>query len=927
LPEERADQARALLAEAREAFGERLHLELDWHGKRGEAARIRRLLALEREMGIPAVVSGDVHYLDPEDQPLYEVVSCIRTLSRRGEPHPAKRVGGKRHLRSPGEMERAFSSAPQALHNTSALAERLHFRFPPYALRRLPHSGRTSEAEAALLRSVCLQRLPARYPPPPARGRATPGLRTGLDRKAGLPRLLPAGAGPGGGSRPPGHRRLWPRLGRFFHRLLPAGHTWVDPLQEGLLFERFLNPERGEDPPDIDLDIDWDRREELMDYVRARYGAERIVHVGGVATFRLQGALREVGKALGKEKREIDAFQREVRFGQAQSEETRQWLTFSHRLVGLIHHPTTHPCGFVICRRPVRQELPLAITPEGIVTQYDMYALARLGFLKMDFLGSRSLAIVEETLKRVASADSGNPTAAGLCTTDSSSAAAGRLPRVTRAEEIPTDDPATWEMIGRGATLGVFQLESSGLRALLQKFRPRNLSDLAAALSLYRPGPLQGGMMQPFVRRHRGEEPVTYLHPLLQPILGDTYGVVLYQEQVMRIGRQLGGLSLGQADILRKAMGEKDEEAIRGLRPAFLAGAAARGVPEDTTRQVFELLEKFAGYGFNKAHSASYAIVAYRCAWLKRHCPAAFFAVLLGTQMGYYPPFVYTQVARLQGIPVLPPDFNRSGAACTMEVEGGGIRLGLAYLKDLGPAQIEAILRERPAEGFRSLEGFCLRLYPLVDRGALVAMIQGGAMDSLGQNRPTLLASLPRAIRLVRVRDGLFAPPEEDGLPAFLLEPYSPAEEAVLSWRLTDVFLPNPLELHRSSLGPYSPEGAALLGRARPGSTLKAAAILIHYRLEKTKQGERMAFLSLLDLAGQWEAVLFAGEVKRFVRRLRSRGVLLLEGMVVERQGVREFVVQELAPWTPPGEEALGLPEGLSLAELARAMPVRRVRA
>ncbi|MEI6308681.1 MAG: DNA polymerase III subunit alpha [bacterium] len=918
LSPEKEGEARSFLGEARQAFGPRLHLELSWHGEQGEASRVRRLLNLGKRLAVPTLVANDVHFLEPADQALYEIVCCIRTLTRRGEPHPAKRSGSNCCLRPAAEMAQAFASCPQALRHTVELAESLRFCFPPFSLR-LPHAGLTPQEETGLLRQVCLQRLPDKYP-----GKR-PDARQRLEDELGwIERLGYAGY----------FLLVWDLVEEaqrreiaVFGRGSAASSivsyllhiTWVDPLAEGLLFERFLNPERRQDPPDIDLDIDWNRREELMDYVRAKYGAERIVHVGGFATFRLQGALQAVGKALGKGKQEIDQFQREARQGQTCSEEARSWLSLAQRLVGQLHHLTTHPCGFVISRGPVRQELPLAVTPEGVVTQYDMHTLAALGFLKMDFLGSRSLAIVEETLK-----SAGSDAPAGTA-----------LARVRKAGEIPIDDAGAWEMIAKGRTLGVFQLESSGLRSLLMKLQPRSLGELAAALSLYRPGPLQGGMMQPFVRRHRGEEAVRYLHPLLQPILQETYGVVLYQEQVMQVARQLGGLTLGEADILRKAMGEKDAEAIRLLQPRFLEGAQKRGVEERVALEAFTLLEKFAGYGFNKAHSASYAIVAYRNAWLKRHYPAHFFAVLLSTQMGYYPSFVYTQEAVLSGISVLAPDINRSQAACTLENvcpalpstapmeeggkrgESGGIRLGLAYLKDLGPAQIGEILRLRPPGGFTNLEDLCLRLYPLVDRGALAALIQGGALDCLGFNRPTLLARLSRAIRLARDKGSLFAPPEEG--PDFHLEPFSPSEEASLSWQATEIYLPNPLALHRAALAPYSPEGGARLRQLKPGSTLKAAAILVHYRLEKTRGGERMAFLCLFDLAGQWEAVLLPAEARRFALRLRARSILLLEGEVVERQGAREFVLRQLTPWNPPEEGGRApLPDGLRLSAMAR---------
>jgi DNA polymerase-3 subunit alpha len=872
-------EARALMTSLRESFGNRLHLELNGCGDPGETSLSRNVLLLAEALDIPLVAGGDVHYLKPEDQPLHEILSSVRTLTRLGQPHRAKKSSPRRHLRSPQEMAQDFAWKPELLRNACALADRLRFSFPPFPLR-LPHSGRTTGEEIALLRCVCAERFPSRY------SESDAGARERLEFELGwIERLGYAGyfllvfdlveeakrrgiAVFGRGS----------AASSLVSYLL--GITMVEPLREGLLFERFLNPARTDDPPDIDLDMDWNRRDELMGYMRAKYGEDNIVHVGGLTTFRLQGALRETGKALGKPKQEIDRFQDGLPFRSDSTVLNREWLTVAKRLVGLLHTLTTHPCGFVIARGPVRQELPLALAPEGTVTQYDMYALARLGFLKMDFLGSRNLGIIQETLQVLN--QPGN-----------------RLPGAPACqEEIPVDDGETWRMIARGETLGCFQLESNGMRALLRKLRPQTLSDLTAALSLYRPGPIEGGMVPTYVRRHHGQEPVSYLHPLLQSVLEETHGVVLYQEQVMGIAREIGGFSLAEADILRKAMGEKDRPAIRALEEPFLLGARAQRVPENTARQIFALLEKFAGYGFNKAHSASYAIVAYRTAYLKRYFPRQFFAALLTTRMGYFPPYVYVEEARRFQVPVFLPEINHSVSYCTVEEDA--VRLGFSYLQHLGPGQVDAIERLRPSAGFASLEEVCLLLWPTLDRRGLESLIQAGALDALAPSRSALLAALPLALRKAKQKPSLFPATASNGATPNVT-PFTDPEKHHLSWKMTGVFVPcNPLELFRPLLEPYSPDGSARLEAAAPGTLLRAAALLVHWRLEKTKGGDRMAFLALEDLCGQWEAVLFPPAVERFAPLLRTRAVLLLEGIVNERQREKSLTVRDLSCWADP---------------------------
>lgn len=860
--EDQLEEACLALEELKGAFGERLFLELQWHGEKEEAKLIRELLLLSRKLEIPAAATNDVHYLRPSEDHFYQILNCIRTLTRWGEPHPEKRRTKNRHLRSKSEMERAFAFFPQALHNTLTLAERLQFTFPPYCLR-LPHSRR--EKENVLLRELCLKKLPCFYPHP----------KTGL----ALQRLeyelsLIEDMGYAGyfllvyDLVEEAKRRGIYVLGRgsaassLVSYLL--GITLVDPVEENLLFERFLNPERLEDPPDIDLDIERERREELMEYVRQKYGKENVVHVGALNTFRLPGALREVGKVLGRTKEEIDCFQESLHFKRACTEEGQRWVQNAQALEGLIHHVTTHPSGFVITRKPASEEVPLTVTPEGICTQYDMHALSRLGLLKMDFIGSRNLSLIQKTKK---------------------------LLNFPWLEEVPLNDEPTWNMVGEGDTIGCFQLESPGMRALLRKLKPRSLGDLTVALSLYRPGPIQGGMVDVFILRHHGAETVTHLHPSLKEILGETHGVILYQEQVMRIACEIGGFTMAEADILRRAMSEKDGVKLNSMEKRFLEGSQAKGVSQEIAEKIYALLEKFAGYGFNKAHSASYAIVAYQTAYFKRNFPREFFSVLLSTEQGYYQPFVYVEEAKRMGVQVRLPDINRSSKECT--VEEGGIRLGFSYIKDLGPAQIEEIMRRRPPNGFKNFAEVLRLLHPYLERRAFEALIKAGAMDCFDLTRSTMLASLPYFLQRFRQKNLLLE--LEEASPSFTLHSYSEESAVHQAWELTGVYLPaHPLEVYGKILNFYLTDLSLRIKELPERSRIKAASLLVLTRWGKTKTGKRIGFLTLEDLSGQWEAMLFSEDLARFAHLLRARSLLLVEGEVQERKGERTVVVKDL---------------------------------
>ncbi len=839
----------------------------------------RNVLLLAEALDIPLVAGGDVHYLKPEDRPLHELLSSVRTLTRLGQPHRAKKACPRRHLRSPQEMAQDFAWKPELLRNACALADRLRFSFPPFSLR-LPHSGRTTGEENALLRRVCAERFPSRYSESDAGARERLKFELGWIERLGYAGYfllvfdLVEEA----------KRRGIAVFGRgsaassLVSYLL--GITMVEPLREGLLFERFLNPARTDDPPDIDLDMDWNRRDELMGYVRAKYGEDNIVHVGGLTTFRLQGALRETGKALGKPKQEIDRFQDGLPFRPDSAALNREWLTVAKRLVGLLHTLTTHPCGFVIARGPVRQELPLALAPEGTVTQYDMYALARLGFLKMDFLGSRNLGIIQETLQVLN--QPGN-----------------RLPGAPACqEEISVDDGETWRMIARGETLGCFQLESNGMRALLRKLRPQTLSDLTAALSFIAPAQLKGdgpNLRPPAPRTGAGQ--------LSAPFAAVGFG-----------GNARRGPLPGTGD----GHCPRDWRLLSGRSGHPAQGDGGKGPARHSSpgRAVSSRCAGPAGAGkhrpadFSRCWKSSPVTVSTKP--IPPPTPSSLTARPTSngiSRASFSPP-----CSPLGWVTFRPtftwrrPDASKCRSFCPRSTTAFPTarwkKTPSAWASPIWniwdrarwtPSSACALPPDSPA--WRRV---CSLLWPTIDRRGLESLIQAGTLDALAPSRSALLAALPLALRKAKQKPSLFPATASDGAPPNVT-PFTEPEKHHLSWKMTGVFAPcNPLELFRPLLEPYSPDGSARLEAAAPGTLLRAAALLVHWRLEKTKSGERMAFLALEDLCGQWEAVLFPPAVERFAPLLRARAVLLLEGIVNERQREKSLTVRDLSCWADP---------------------------
>jgi DNA polymerase-3 subunit alpha len=678
------------------------------------------------------------------------------------------------------------------------------------------------------------------------------------------------------------------------------GITDVDPLQYGLLFERFLNPERIS-MPDIDIDFCMRRRGEIIDYVTGTYGRENVAQIITFGTMAAKAAIKDVGRAMDMPYGEVDRLAKlvppqlnitleealkqssQLRTQVERDERVHELMDVARKLEGFARHASTHAAGVVISPQPLTEIVPLyRSSRDEITTQYDMNALERIGLLKMDFLGLTTLTVLHDTVELIAQ---------------------NRGVRIA-LDELPLDDADTYKLFSRGETSGIFQFESHGMRDILRRYHPAKVEDLTALNALYRPGPLQGGMIDDFINRKHGKTRVAYDLPELKEILEETYGVILYQEQVMQIANRLAGFSLGEADLLRRAMGKKKREEMAAQREKFLAGCQANKVPLKKAERIFDLMAEFAGYGFNKSHSCAYALLAYQTAYLKTHYPVEFMAALLTSETGNTEKVVkYINEARGMGITVLPPDVNTSAVDFTPV--GEAIRFGLRAIKNVGENTVKGILLARQELGrFRTLFQFCESIDPrLLNRRVLESLIKSGAMDSLGGRRAQLFAGIDRAIergqKLHRDRSsgqhGLFgaqpAPePASESLPD--AEEWPEHELLAAEYATVGFYVSgHPLAKYAGRLKELSvTELSALEGR-RGGEDIIVSGIVVNARAMRSKKGERWAIVTLQDMTGVVDLLVFPEAFARLEPKLKAGTPLLIKGRVnVEEVGTRVSV-------------------------------------
>ncbi|HZR66294.1 MAG TPA: DNA polymerase III subunit alpha [Terriglobales bacterium] len=912
LTEDKYEAARSAAAAYTDIFGKQnFFLEIQDQGLEMEHRIHPGLFRLEKDLGLPLVATNDSHYLCEDDAHAQDVMVCIQTGKSIQDPNRMKFEGTGFYVKSHDEMYRVFKDAPNVLKRTLDIAERCnvqlakvsnpfpHFDVPAgYTLdsyfEHVSREGfaRRLEGIRAQMEAGKLKHGIAEYEQRLAREISIIQQMkfsgyflivwdfVRYAREHNIP------VGPGRGS----------AAGSLVSYSL--GITDLDPLQYELFFERFLNPERVS-MPDIDMDFCMNRRGEVIDYVTRKYGRENVAQIITFGTMAAKAAIKDVGRAMDIPYADVDRIAKMVpptlniklegalkdspALQQAYESDTqiRQLIDTAKKLEGLVRNAGMHAAGVVISPRPLNELVPLYKTKnDEIVTAFDMVAIEKMGLLKMDFLGLTTLTILDDALKLI---------------------------KQTRGEQIELEkitlhDQVTYEKVFHsGLTSGVFQFESHGMRDVLRRYKPNSIEDLTALNALYRPGPIQGGMIDDFIDRKHGRKKIEYELPELKEILEETLGVIVYQEQVMQIANVLAGYSLGEADLLRRAMGKKKPEEMAQQRERFIDGAVKRNFPSKKIEKIFDLMAQFAGYGFNKSHSAAYALLAYHTAYLKTHYPVEFMAALLTSVTGNTDDVVkYINECREMGIAVEPPDINVSDANFTPH--GSAIRFGLAAVKNVGHNAIESIVAARNELGkFKSLYEFCEKVdLRLLNKRVLESLIKSGAMDSLGR-RAQLMAVLDKAIEQAQKaqRDaesgqhGLFGVfqseetnPQEDRLPEIPdwdEHTRLTSEKEILGFFITG----HPLEKYRDKLEDLralsTAELAAMKSSTGKDETLTTAGMIVNLRVLKSKRGEFYAQGSLEDLSGSIDLLIFPEAYKKVQERLKG----LTDTPVLVRGGVR----------------------------------------
>lgn len=891
--------AEALAAEYKEIFGqENFFIELQDHGMPEEKQANQHLVKLAEKLGLGLVATNDAHYINKEDAECHDVLLCIQTGKTVDEPGRMRFPSDDFYLKSPAEMAELFAEYPEALSNTLKIAERCNvtFDFDRLYLPDFPTPDGINDDD--YLARLCREAVCRRYP------QATPAVEERLVYELGVIKKMGYSSyflivwdfvnysrsqsipvGPGRGS----------AAGSIVAYLL--GITNIDPLKYGLLFERFLNPERVS-MPDIDIDFCYERRSKIIEYVVARYGSDRVAQIITFGTMAARAAIRDVGRALNLPYGEVDRIaklvpaelgitlkkaltaNRELKDLYDSEETVKKLVDLAMAVEGLPRHASTHAAGLVIAKEPLTHFAPLQLSSEGfLTTQFDKDRIEEIGLLKMDLLGLRTLTVIGDAIALI---------------------------RENRGQEldietIPLEDAKTCAMLAVGDTSGVFQMESSGMTNLVKDLRPERFDDLIPLVALYRPGPLGSGMVSDFIDGRHGKKVVTYLHPLLEPILEDTFGVILYQEQVMQIASTLAGFTLGQADLLRRAMGKKKHEVLDAQRENFLQGAAERGIDAKLAHDVFELMTHFADYGFNKSHSAAYALVAYQTAYLKAHYPQEFYAALLTSVMGTNDKVgYYIEECRRRGIAVLPPDINASGSS--FSVDGEAIRFGLAGVKNAGGNALESIIKARQKGGkFTSLVDFCSRVdMRVVNKRVIESLIKCGAFDSLNARRSQLLHVLEQAVEVAACRQkdaasgqlGLFGDDTLECVNDVSLPdiPEMPQEQILaLEKEITGFYVTgHPLDKYRAKLETLPALGTLAEGQYTDGQPIRVGGLIASAKRINTKNGSMMCFISLEDFSGQVEVIVFPKVFEKTGRLLAPDLPVLVSGRLnIHEEGAK----------------------------------------
>lgn len=919
------EQARLVIEQYRDMMGENnFYLEIFDHQLDVEKDLIQELVRLGSELGVPLVATNNVQYLMPADHEAHDALMCIGTGNQVSDTNRLRYTTNEFYLKSAEEMESLFAHLPEALANTIRIADACNLVMD-FSKTHLPKfTPPDQEDPTEYLKRLCREGLEK------IKGKLTPQYQERLDYELGViirmkyvsyflivadfcmhARAQGIPVGPGRGS----------AAGSLVAYALSI--TNLDPIEHGLIFERFLNPERVS-MPDIDIDFCYERRDQVIDYVRNKYGHDNVAQIITFGTMMARAVIRDVGRVLGIPYQDVDriaklvptelkmtlakALQVEPRLGEEAKadEKIQKLLDISKVLEGLTRHASTHAAGVVISDKPLIEHCPLFKAGDQFTTQYSMKILEDIGLLKMDFLGLKTLTVLDHACRFIKE----------------------RQDVTIDLDRLQLKDEMTYDLLSQGDTFGVFQLESSGMRDIIRKMKPRLFGDIVALLALYRPGPLGSGMVDDFIKCKLDPTKIVYDHPDLEGILRETYGVILYQEQVMKIVSTLAGFSLAQADSLRRAIGKKIQEVMEKEKQAFLDGATERKVPIKAAEKIWKLIDYFSGYGFNKSHSAAYALISYQTAYLKANYPVEFMTALLTSEKDNTDKIVlYIEEARRLGIEVLGPSVNQSRAAFTcLKVDEndptskGQIRFGLTAIKNVGQSAVEAIVTARNEGGlFKDYFDFFARVdQRTCNRKVIESLIKAGGMDIFKLPRSVMLAMLEEAVDLgtraqrdrqsgqlslldeLEGEDGEFTSvtvPKIEEWPESQLLAY---EKELLGFYLSS----HPLSSFGRILKAYAQATTSTLSEFEDQADVTLGGLVSSLREITTKKGDRMAFVRVEDLEGTCEIVVFPEIYKKAYELLHSDTPVYIRGKISLREDVASILANEITKLSDVSQQA-----------------------
>lgn len=887
----RREEAYQTAKEYEEIFGKgNFFIEVQDHGIDDERRVLGELIKLSRELDIDLVATNDTHYVLKENAKVHDILLCIQTGKTINDEKRLKFDTNEFYLKSFDEMNLLFAEIPEALSNTLKIAERCNVEFTFGELHLPDYSLPEGYDANTYLRELCYKGLKEKYT------EITPTIKQRIEHELAIIKQMNFPGyflivwdvvnyskkqgilvGPGRGS----------AAGSLVAYSL--GITNIDPLKYDLLFERFLNPERIT-MPDIDIDFCFERRGEVIDYLSKKYGQEHVAQIITFGTMAAKAAVRDVGRVLQIPLPEVDKVAKlipnelgitlskalesapELKQLYEADPKVKELIDIAEEVEGLPRHASTHAAGVVISKENIINYLPVQKTSDGgVTTQFPMGTVEEIGLLKLDVLGLRTLTVIGQVVQLVKE---------------------NRGIHID-IEKIPLEDEKTYEMLGMGDSKGVFQLESDGMRAILRSLKPKEFNDLIALVALYRPGPLGSGMVDDFIKRRHGEIAVEYLHPKLEPILKDTYGVILYQEQVMRIASDLAGFTMGQADLLRRAMGKKKPEIIAKQKQVFIEGCKKNNIDTKVAEEIFDLMAYFAGYGFNKSHSAAYALVAYQTAYLKANFPNEYMAALLSSVMGNTDKNTnYIEECKKLGIEILPPDVNESSVDFT--VRGNKIRFGLAAVKNVGESAIRGIIKAREEKGpFTSLVDFCCKVdMSCINKRVLENLIKCGAFNSLGMPRSQLLAIADQAVEIgQKIQEdekigqlSLFGIEETQSLSQIKIPPlkeFSQSDILAMEKEILGMYISgHPVDEYAANLRAEVSNNLEEIDYKMDGANVVLGGVISKIKRTVTRRGEPMAYAVLEDTTGTIELIIFPNAFRQCMEILHEDAIVKVEGKI-----------------------------------------------